>query len=150
MNTSLGPNTSSVRAFIAQLPALSPEQIDLVTRAWTQVTSRNRAEAWARLCRVTTRQERMRILAAASLARREAMDVAGRLDRPDWAFWAAAHDAAAGIAAGDRIGRHCHALTAPFAMVMPSLGQYPDHPRHAPIAALGGDWPQRTVLRKGA
>ena len=150
MNTSLGPNTSSVRAFIAQLPALSPEQIDLVTRAWKQVTSRDRAEAWTRLCRVTTRQERRRIMAAASLARRAAMEVTRRLDRPDWVFWAAAHDAAAGIATGDRIDRHYHTLTAPFAMVMPSLGQYLDHPRHAPIAALGGDWPQRDVLRKGA
>ena len=150
MNTSLGPNTSSVRAFIAQLPALSPEQIDLVTRAWKQVTSRDRAEAWIRLCRVTTRQERRRIMAAASLARREAMDVAGRLDRPDWAFWAAAYDAAAGIAAGDRIDRHYHALTAPFAMVMPSLGQYPDHPRHAPAGAMSNDRPQQPLLGKGA
>ena len=33
MDAFLGPNTSRVLTFIARLPALSPEQIDLVTRA---------------------------------------------------------------------------------------------------------------------
>jgi hypothetical protein len=117
-----GPNTPLVLSFIARLPALSPEQMDRVTRAWKQASSRNRAEAWARICRVTTSQERYRILAAASLARREAIDIAGGLDRPDWAFWAAAYDAAAAIAAGNRIDRHYHALTAPFTVLVPSLG----------------------------
>jgi hypothetical protein len=120
MTAFFGPNTSRVVKFIARLPELSPEQMDLVTRAWKQASSRNRAEAWARLCSVTTREERDRILAAGSLARREAMDMAVKLDRPDWAFWAAAHDAAAAIATGDRIGRHYHTLTAPFTVATPS------------------------------
>jgi hypothetical protein len=115
-----GPNTSRVVKFIARLPELSPEQMDLVTRAWKQASSRNRAEAWVRLCRVTTGEERYRILAAGSLARREAMDMAVKLDQPDWAFWAAAHDAAVAIATGDRIGRHYHTLTAPFTVATPS------------------------------
>ena len=150
MSAFFGPNTSRVLTFIARLSALSPEQTDLVTRAWKQVSSRNRAEAWARICRVTTAQERYRILGVASLARREAMGMAVKLDRPDWAFWAAAHDAAAAIAAGDRIGRHYHTLTAPFTVVIPSQGQCPDDPRHAPADAMSNGRPQRTVLREGA
>jgi hypothetical protein len=150
MSAFFGPNTSRVLTFIARLSALSPEQMDLVTRAWKQASSRNRAEAWARICRVTSAQEQYRILAAASLARREAMDIARQLARPDWTFWAAAHDAAAAIATGNRIGRHCQILTAPFAVVMPSLGQYPDHPRHAPAGAMSNDRPQQPILGEGA
>jgi hypothetical protein len=138
-----GPNTSRVVKFIARLPELSPEQMDLVTRAWKQASSRNRAEAWARLCRVTTREERYRILAAGSLARREAMDMTVKLDRPDWSFWAAAHDAAAAIAIGNRIGRHYHTLTAPFTVALPSLGQARTIPRQAPVGAQSNDRPQR-------
>jgi hypothetical protein len=145
-----GPNTSRVLTFIARLPELSPEQMDLVTRAWKQASSRNRAQAWAWLCRATNGQERYRILAVASLARREAMDMAAKLDRPDWAFWAAAHDAAAAIAAGDRIGQHYHILTAPFTVVMPSPGQRPDHPRHALAGTMSNDRLQRTALKEGA
>jgi hypothetical protein len=120
MTAFFGPNTSRVVTFIARLPELSPEQMNLVIRAWKQASNRNRAEAWARLCRVTTGEERYRILAAGSLARREAMDMAVKLDQPDWAFWAAAHDAAAAIAIGNRIGRHYHTLTAPFTVATPS------------------------------
>jgi hypothetical protein len=77
------------------------------------------------------------------------MDIARQLARLDWVFWAAAHDAAAAIATGNRIGRHYHSLTAPFTVVMPSLGQYPDHPRHAPAGAMSNDRPQ-PLLGKGA
>jgi hypothetical protein len=41
--------------------------------------------------------------------------------RADQAFWAAACDASAAVAARDRIGRHYDTLVAPFAEVMPSL-----------------------------
>ena len=123
VNARFGPNTGRVLEFIAELPELSPEQMNLVTSAWKQASSRARGEAWARLVRGTTRQERYPILAAASLARQVAIDAASRLDRPDWAFWAAAHEAAAAIAASDRIGCHFHTLTGPFATVMPSLAR---------------------------
>jgi hypothetical protein len=56
----------------------------------------------------------------AALARREALETARRLDRADWAFWAAACDAGA-AAAGARLGPAYDALVAPFAEVMPAL-----------------------------
>ena len=70
-------------------------------------------------------QERYQILAAASLARREALVTAHRLRRVDWAFWAAVSDAAAAAAAGTRIGRYYDTLIAPLAAVMPLLAACP-------------------------
>lgn len=124
MNARFGPNTGRVLEFIAELPKLSPEQMNLVTSAWKQASSRARGEAWAQMVRGTTRQERYGILAGASLARQVAIDAASRMDRPDWAFWAAAHEAAAAIAGRDWIGSHFHTLTRPFAAVIPSLAKH--------------------------
>jgi hypothetical protein len=121
MKPIFGPQTQRLLAFVADLRDLSPAEVDRVTNAWKQVRGLDRAEAWAQLQRVTTEQERYPILAAASTARRTAMETARRLLRPDWAFWAAAWDAAAAIIAGDRIGSHYDVLTAPLATVMPSL-----------------------------
>jgi hypothetical protein len=121
MKPIFGPQTQRLLAFVADLRDLSPAEVDRVTNAWKQVRGLDRAEAWAQLQRVTTEHERYPILAAASTARRTAMDTARRLLRPDWAFWAAAWDAAAAIIAGDRIGSHYDVLTAPLATVMPSL-----------------------------
>jgi hypothetical protein len=121
MKPIFGPQTQRLLAFVADLRDLSPAEVDRVTNAWKQVRGLDRAEAWAQLQRVTTRHERYPILVAASAARRTAMDTARRLLRPDWAFWAAAWDAAAAIIADDRIGSHYDVLTAPLATVMPSL-----------------------------
>jgi hypothetical protein len=49
------------------------------------------------------------------------VDTAYKFARLDWAFWAAASDAAAAITADNRIGNCYDVLTAPLAMVMPSL-----------------------------
>jgi hypothetical protein len=58
----------------------------------------------------------------------------------DWAFWAAASDAAAAVAAGTRIGRPYETLTAPLAAVMPAL-----------VVGFGEDEPPAlAVLREGA
>jgi hypothetical protein len=119
-----GPQTGRLLTFLTELRNLSPAQIDLVTSAWKQVRGLDRAKAWARLQRVTTRDERYPILAAASAARRIAMDTAHTFVRPDWAFWAAAWDAAAAITADGRIGSCYDVLTAPLAAVMPFLTQY--------------------------
>jgi hypothetical protein len=51
------------------------------------------------------------------------MDTARNLHRTDWAFWAAAWDAAAAVAAADVLGSHFDVLAAPVAEVMPSLAQ---------------------------
>ena len=120
-----GPNTRQVLTFLGQLPELSPEDIDQVTRAWRRTHSRDRAEAWVQMHRGTIEQERYRTMVAASTARQVALSAATTLHRTDWAFWAAASDAAAAIAAGHRMGSHYDILISPLAAVMPSLARSP-------------------------
>lgn len=129
MHSLFGRNGHRVLALLAGIADLSAEQADQVTDAWKQEPFLDRAAAWARLIRTTTEQERHGILAAASVARREALAAAHRLHRTDWAFWAAASDAAAAVAAGTRPGRHYDTLTAPLAQVMPSLAPRPGRTR---------------------
>jgi hypothetical protein len=124
MTSMFGPNGQRVLALIAAISGLSADQVDQVTVAWKQGNPRGRARAWARLNRAADEGEWYRILAAASLARREALDTARRVHRADWEFWAAACDAAAAVA-GERIGRHYDTLVAPFAAVVPDLVRLP-------------------------
>jgi hypothetical protein len=144
-----GPQTQRLLAFVADLRDLSPAEVDRVTSAWKQVRGLDRAEAWAQLQRVTTQHERYPILAAASTARRTAMDTARRLLRPDWAFWAAAWDAAAAIIADDRIGSHYDVLTAPLATVMPSLARSRGGARYAAHAPAPRQPPEPVRSRSG-
>lgn len=116
-----GPNGQRVLALITGIPVLSAEQVDQVTGMWKRGNPDDRASAWAQLNGTTTEEERYEILAAASLARREALEASRRMRRDDRAFWAAACDASAAVAAGNRIGRHYDVLVAPFADVMPCL-----------------------------
>jgi hypothetical protein len=116
-----GPNGQRVLALITGIPVLSADQVDQVTGTWKQGNPDDRASAWAQLNGTITEDERYEILTAASLARREALQTSRRMRRDDRAFWAAACDASAAVAAGDRIGRHYDVLVAPFAEVMPSL-----------------------------
>jgi hypothetical protein len=116
-----GPNGQRVLALITGIPALSADRVDQVTRTWKQGNPDDRASAWGQLNGTTTEEERYEILAAAALARREALETSRRLRRADWAFWAAACDASAAVAVGERIGRHYDILVAPFAEVVPSL-----------------------------
>jgi hypothetical protein len=116
-----GSNGHRVLALITGIPVLSADQVDQVTGTWKQGSPDDRASAWARLNGTTTEEERYEILAAASLARREALETSRRMRRDDRAFWAAACDASAAVAVGDRIGRHYDVLVAPFAEVMPGL-----------------------------
>jgi hypothetical protein len=120
MREVFGGRTRQVLDFLARLRDLSPAEIDLVTSAWKQASGLDRAEAWARLLTITTPGERYPILAAASAARRAAMETTRALRRPDWAFWAAAWDAAAAIAAADRIGSSYDTLTTPCAALVPA------------------------------
>jgi hypothetical protein len=121
MTSMFGPNGHQVLALIACIPGLSAEQVDQVTNAWRQGCPRGRARAWAQLNGTGGEDERYGILAAASLARREALEAARRVNRTDWAFWAAACDAGAAVAAGTRIGRHYQTLVAPFVQAVPAL-----------------------------
>jgi hypothetical protein len=125
MTSIFGPNGQRVLALITCIPGLSADQVDQVTSTWKRGRPRDRAQAWAELNRTPSEDERYRILAAASLARGEALETARRMHRTDWAFWAAACDAGAAIAAGARIGRHYDILLAPFAAVMPALARRP-------------------------
>ena len=150
MNPLFGRNGQRVLALITGIGDLTAEEVDQVTDAWKQACPSDRAAAWARLVQTATEQERTQILAAASLARREALAIAHRLRRVDWAFWAAVSDAAAALAAGARIGRHYHTLTAPLAAVMPALAASPG-PAHAIAAGFTGDDPRvSTVISEGA
>jgi hypothetical protein len=150
MNPLFGHNGQRVLALITGIDDLTAEEVDQVTDAWRQVCPSDRAAAWARLVRTTTEQERYQILAAASLARREALATAHRLRRVDWAFWAAVSDAAAAVAAGTRIGRHYDTLTTPLAAVMPPLAASPG-PAHVSTAGFTGEDPRSSaVLSEGA
>src|SRR5215467_3618576 len=123
MRLIFGPHTQRVLKFLADLWLLSPDEISTVTQAWKEASDLERAEAWAQLHRDASDEDWDRILAAASVARRQAMDAAFLLQRTDWAFWAAAWDAAAAIAAEDRIGSGYYVLTRPLMTVMPSLSE---------------------------
>ena len=150
MTPMFGQDGQRVLTLITGIADLTAEEVDKVTDAWKHVCPSDRAKAWARLVRTTTEQERYQILAAASLARREALVTAHRLRRVDWAFWAAVSDAAAAVAAGTRIGRHYDTLTAPLAAVMPPLAACPGV---APVSAAGftgGDPRTPAVSSEGA
>ena len=121
MMSMFGPNGQRVLALIAAIPGLSAAQVDQVTVAWKHGSAEGRCRAWAKLNRMTDEDERYRILAAAALARREALETARRADRADWAFWAAACDAGAAVAVGERIGDHYDTLVAPFVPVVSVL-----------------------------
>ena len=139
MNPLLGHDGQRVLLLIAGIGDFTAEEVDQVTGTWKQACPLARAAAWAELVRTTTEQERYQILAAASLARREALATAHRLHRVDWAFWAAVSDAAAAVAAGTRIGRHYDTLTAPLAAVMPPLaaGVPAENPRSPAVLSEG-------------
>ena len=110
MTSIFGRNGQRVLALITGIPGLSADQVDQVTGTWKQGNPDDRASAWAQLNGTTSEEERYEILAAASLARREALEASRRMRRDDRAFWAAACDASAAVAAGDRIGRHYDVL----------------------------------------
>jgi hypothetical protein len=125
MTSMFGPNGQRVLALLTSISSLSADQVDQVTSAWKRNSPGERAQAWDQLNRVAGDEERYRILAATSLARREALETARRLRRADWAFWAAACDAGAAVTAGARLGHHYDSLVAPLAEVMPALGRGP-------------------------
>lgn len=149
MRSMFGPNGQQVLALLACIPAMSADQVDQVTTAWRRGSPHDRDRAWAQLSRTAGEDERYGVLAAASLARREALDLARRVHRSDWAFWAAACDAGAALAAGVRIGHHYETLVAPFVQVVPALARYsgtalaePDVPPRVPskeIHDVGSD-----------
>ena len=140
MTSMFGPNGQQVLVLIAAIPGLSADQVDQVTDAWKRGNPDGRAQAWVHLSRDTGEDERYGILAAASLARREALETARRVQRADWAFWAAACDAGAAVAAGKRIGGHYDTLIAPFAGVVGTLAGEP-----APAALPGQASPPLTM-----
>jgi hypothetical protein len=125
MTSMFGPNGQRVLALLTSISSLSADQVDQVTSAWKQNSPQDRARAWDELGRVATDEERYQMLAATSLARREALETARRMRRADWAFWAAACDAGAAVTAGARLGHHYDILVGPLAEAMPALGRRP-------------------------
>ena len=150
MNPMFGPDGQRVLALVSGITDLTAGQVDQVTDAWKRVCPADRAKAWARLVQTATEQERYQILAAASLARREALATAHRLRRMDWAFWAAVSDAAAAVAAGTRIGCDYDTLTAPLAAVMPPLAACPGRVPVSMTDFAADGRRRRAVLSEGA
>ncbi|MGH3489382.1 MAG: hypothetical protein ACRDP8_15945 [Actinopolymorphaceae bacterium] len=128
MTDVFGPNSRGVIHLISHLGGLGSREIDMVVDLWKRQGREDRAAAWAAIGAATTPTERRAILDAAGLARREAMAVARRHGSADWAFWAAVWDAAAGVAACDRVAEDRYqTLIGPVASVMPWLvAQQPD------------------------
>ena len=115
-----GPNTQRVLAFLAGLrsiPGGFRESGERLAASGRLGPCRSVGE----LHRAASDRERYQILAAASVARREALDVANRHQWHDSSFWSAASDAAAAIAARDWIGRYYQTLIFPLSAVMPWL-----------------------------
>jgi hypothetical protein len=124
MTNFFGPNTRGVLHLMSHLYGLGDEHIDTVVAEWKRQPAEARAAAWAAIWHATTSDERSAIRTAAALARRDAMAAAVRNGRTDWAFWAAAWDAAAAVAALGRISEHHYrVLAGPMAGAMPWLAE---------------------------
>lgn len=121
MKAIFGPNTPRVLQFLTRMRKLSPAEIDRVASSWNKVNPLDRALAWAHLQSATAAKEDYPVMAAASAARRAAMETARTLGRSDWAFWAAAWDAGAAITADDLPEGDYETLTVPLHAVMPAL-----------------------------
>lgn len=144
MTNFLGPNTRGVLHLISSLGRLDGGQVEAVAEQWRRQSQRARASAWAAIGQTTTPRERLATLHAAALARQEAMDVASRSRSADWAFWAAAWDAAVAVALCGRIGAdHHEALVGPIAQALPWLAQ--DVPIQVEVPS-----PQAALARVGA
>jgi hypothetical protein len=149
MTSMFGTNGQQVLALIASIQRFSAEQVDEVTSAWRRGSPHGRNRAWARLSRCADEDARYRILAAASCARREALEAARRLHRSDWAFWAAACDAAAAVAAGAQISQDFESLVAPFATVVPALVRFPGEVEAQSEIAHEADYRQAALASAG-
>ena len=121
MKAIFGRNTPRVLQFLTRMRKLSPAEIDRVASSWNKVNPLDRALAWAHLQSATAAKEDYPVMAAASAARRAAMETARTLGRSDWAFWAAAWDAGAAITADDLPEGDYETLTVPLHAVMPAL-----------------------------
>jgi hypothetical protein len=108
-----------VLQFLTRMQKLSPAQIDLVASTWNGANPLGRAQAWAHLAAAA--KEEYPVMAAASAARRTAMEAARTVGRNDWAFWAAAWDAGAAITADDLPEGDYETLMCPLHAVMPAL-----------------------------
>jgi hypothetical protein len=113
-----GPGSQRVLGFIAQILDLGPDDVDAVAGAWRRTPPEARAAAWAAIQRSMSPADRSLIRNAAMVAREQAITAALTHGRHDWAFCAAAWDAAGALAAEHRIkGESYRVLVAPMAVV---------------------------------
>jgi hypothetical protein len=144
MTDFLGPNTRGVLHLLSSLGDLDVGQVHAVAAQWRRQSPRARARAWAAIGQAMTPRERMATFGAAALARQKAIDVASRSHTTDWAFWAAAWDAAVAVALCGRVhADHYEALAGPIAHVLPRLAR--DVPLQVQVAS-----PQAALARVGA
>lgn len=122
MSTLFGPNTRGVLHLLSHLARLRSEEMDAVAAEWKRRPAQVRARAWAAAVNAAGGRLRTGVLSAAELARATARTVAVERDRVDWAFWAAAQDAAAAVVVRGWIDdADYQALVAPVARVLPWL-----------------------------
>ncbi|MGY1708305.1 hypothetical protein ACI8AC_02205 [Geodermatophilus sp. SYSU D00758] len=114
-----GPGSHRVIGFIVRILDLGPDEIEAVAGAWRRTPADVRAAAWAAIQRSMSPVDRSLVRHAAMVAREEAMTAALSHDSSDWAFWAAAWDAAGALAAEHRIDEESYrVLVAPMAVVL--------------------------------
>ncbi|MGY1727548.1 hypothetical protein ACI79J_11310 [Geodermatophilus sp. SYSU D01062] len=114
-----GPGSQKLLGFLVQIPDLGPDDVDAVAGAWRRTPAEARATAWAAIQRAMPPEDRPLVHNAAMVARERAMSVALSHDRTDWAFWAAAWDAAGALAAEHRIsGGSYRVLVEPMAVAL--------------------------------
>ena len=125
-----GPDGQRVLALIIRIPSLTADQVDQVTSAWKRGDPIGRAYAWAQLNRAATEEERHRILTAAALARREALETARLLDPGGLGVLGRRLRRRRGGGGRRRLGPAYDTLVAPFAEVMPALHRPGTRQRH--------------------
>jgi hypothetical protein len=114
-----GPGSRRVLGFIAQILDLGPDDIDAVAGVWRRTPAEARAAAWAAIQRSMSPVGRSLIRNAAMVAREQAITAALTHGRYDWAFWAAAWDAAGALAAEHRVDSESYrVLVAPMAVAL--------------------------------
>ena len=135
-----GPASQRVLGFIVELVDLGLRDVDAVADAWRRAPAEARAAAWAAIQRSMAPPDRSLIRNAAMVARERAMALAQTHGRDDWAFWAAAWDAAGALAAEHRISRESYrVLVEPMAVALRWLisdaAGLVSAPREAPLEA---------------
>ncbi|MBO0683449.1 MAG: hypothetical protein J2P45_09860 [Candidatus Dormibacteraeota bacterium] len=118
----------SVERLLTGLEALTAQQMELVAGAWRQLPRQRREAAWAAIRRFWRRGAGDDSLDHAFRARGAASELARLAGIHDWAFPAAALDAALAVSVADKLSeRHYRPLVQPMALALPWILDGPSH-----------------------